>query len=68
MHKTGSRTAQVQPHALPEGFQEDAVDALPVRVEDSTDQAAMAAFEDVIDECDGRQTAKMISRFDLWSL
>ena len=60
-HQTGSRTAIVQP-ITPAGFEEDSADAPPVRVEVTTDAAACGAFEDVIDECDGHQTASRRKR------
>ena len=60
-HQTGSRTAIVQP-IIPAGFEEDSADAPPVRVEVTTDPAACGAFEDVIDECDGHQTASRRKR------
>ena len=63
-HITGSRTAIIQP-TVPEGFVEDVADAMPARVDDATgdgEQAAQASFEDVIDECDGHQTASRRKR------
>jgi hypothetical protein len=60
-HQTGSRTAIVQP-IIPDGFEEDSADAPPVRVEVTSDTEACSAFEDVIDECDGHQTASRRKR------